>query len=134
VGLGDLISSILTNGEGDAPSSDDLRAAAYEKMRILVERDIAAVPAGAQEDDPGPLTDWPENWANSALASAREAYRGLVISEKVTSSSGNVSYRVDWEGKAAYNERCGPILQNQMSGAARHLADLLNSIFDPDGE
>lgn len=134
-GLGGLIHSIPTGGgEGDAPPEDDLRAAAFEKLRDLVQRDLAAVPAGVQADDPGPMKQWPENWANVSHEASREAYKTFEISEKVTSNSGKVSYKVSWEGKAAYNQRCGPILQNQMSAAARHLAELLNSIFDPDGE
>lgn len=129
-GLGGLIHSIPTDGQGDAPDPEELRRAAFEKLRGLVQSDIAAMPPGAQADDPGPVTDWPEQWANTALDAAREAYSTLEISQKVVSASGKVTYKVNWEGKAKYNERCGPILQEQMTASARHLAELLDAVFD----
>src|SRR5690606_14736148 len=110
----------------DAPGPTVLRAAAFSKMEALVEKDLDRRPMNVHADDPGPVVDWAESWANVALVAAAEAYKTFEIVERRQSPSGQVTYKVDWEGKAAYNERCGPILQKQMSASARHLAELLN--------
>ena len=145
-GLGGLIGTIDVSDSdpvtgspsGEADDTGELTAAAYEKLFRLVTQNLELKPLNAEADDPGPVENWAEAWANDSIAAAREAYKTLSIAEEVkhTSSTGSVqiTYKVDWEGKASYNERCGPILQNQMTMAARRLAQMLNAIFDPDNQ
>ncbi len=126
-GLGGAVSlDAGVSSDGLDPQGDEMRQAAFEKLRRLVQQDIASAPLNAQSDDPGPLTDRIEQWANDSLIAAREAYRTL----EIQSVQGN-SFKVSWEGKTKYNERCAPILKRQMTDGARHLAELLNAIFDP---
>lgn len=79
------------------------------------------------------LEDLPELWGNDALKVAKEAYRTFAITERIEKKQSNgkieVSYLVSWEGKQLYNERCVPLLRNQLKLAIRRLAELLNQIF-----
>lgn len=76
---------------------------------------------------PGPLESWPDAWATDSLAAAREAYKSLSIDRPVGPEMR--SFFVHWEGEAAYVARCKPIMVQQLTGAARGLADLLNGIW-----
>jgi hypothetical protein len=38
-------------------------------------------------------------------------------------------FKVSWDGKAAYDARCRPIVSQKLTLAAQHLADLLNAIW-----
>ncbi len=90
------------------------------KLVVLMER--TAAPAAAA--DAIPVSQLPAMWAEESLAAAREAYSTL----KIVSKSGS-KYRVSWEGKPAYDERCSPILSSRLTAAAHRLAELLNRIY-----
>ena len=90
------------------------------KLVMLMER--TEVPAAAA--DVVAVGQWPAMWANESLLSAVEAYSTL----KIVSKLGN-KYKVSWEGKAAYDERCSPILSSRLTAAAHRLAQLLNTIY-----
>jgi hypothetical protein len=38
-------------------------------------------------------------------------------------------FKASWDGKAAYDGRCRPIVSQKLTLAAQHLADLLNAIW-----
>lgn len=112
--------------DADFAADENLKAELIEKLYQIARRDFAGLRAGGGEaDDETPITDWAEQWANDSLVVAREAYRTLRIVQPTASG-----YKVFWEGKTAYNERCAPLLRNQMALAARHLAEMLNAIYD----
>lgn len=71
------------------------------------------------------LSAWPIQWANNSLVEARKAYETLRIVRKVNGGK----YKVSWEGKAAYDARCQPIVAQQLKAAAQNLAELLNAIW-----
>ena len=132
-GLGGLIDTIDLDApandgiERDVAADDELKAGLIEKLYRIASRNFVATPADnseADEADDNSVTEWAEQWANGSLAAAGEAYRTLKIVQKTASG-----FKVSWEGKAAYNERCAPLLRNQMAMAARHLAELLNMIY-----
>jgi hypothetical protein len=132
-GLGGLIDNIELdepqNGGGfdqdvDFAADEKLKFELIEKLYQIAERNFATLPVG-EADEETPVTDWAEQWANASLIVAREAYRTLKIVQSTTSG-----YKVSWEGKIAYNERCAPLLRNQMALAARHLAQMLNAIYE----
>jgi hypothetical protein len=45
------------------------------------------------------------------------------------SSGGDDSYDVSWEGRDAYDARCGPIVARQMARAGQNLAKLLDAMW-----
>ncbi|MES1242899.1 MAG: S1/P1 nuclease [Acidobacteriota bacterium] len=66
------------------------------------------------------------SWANASLAAARAAYQGLRITGYRQQQK---DYPVEWEGEAAYRQRCAPIVSERMTTAATNLAALLDSIW-----
>jgi hypothetical protein len=64
------------------------------------------------------------SWANDTLRAAGDAYSGI----RIVSFSGD-NYRVEWEGEAAYRQRCAPIVSARMLAAATNLATVLDSIW-----
>jgi hypothetical protein len=66
-------------------------------------------------------------WANESLKAARDAYRGLEITEYSPHDNGD--YKVKWEGEQSYKQRCAPIVSARMSAAASNLASLLDAIW-----
>lgn len=66
------------------------------------------------------------SWANASLAAARAAYQGLRITGYRPQKK---DYPVEWEGEAAYRQRCAPIVSERMATASVNLAALLDSIW-----
>lgn len=83
--------------------------------------------AGSAFDDPGEPDQWALPWAAASLAAARQAYHSLVITRAHPTEEN--SYEVEWEGREAYEARCGPIVQMRMREAARNLAALLERLL-----
>ena len=131
-GLGGLIDSIELdepqNGaagrDADFTGEGDLKTALIDKLYKIARQNFAPKPADSAGDDGNPVTEWAEQWANESLAVSVEAYETLEIIEETASG-----FKVKWEGKAAYNDRCAKLLRNQMAHAARHLAEILNAIY-----
>lgn len=90
-------------------------------------RALTTSPTGHSADLPqGSPERWGEKWATESLIAAREAYHSLrIVSQK--DSRGN--FKVSWEGKAQYDERCTPIANSRLAAAVKDLATLLNAIF-----
>jgi hypothetical protein len=63
-------------------------------------------------------------WTNETLQAARDAYSGI----RIAGFDGN-DYPVEWEGEAAYRQRCAPIVTARMAAAAANLAAVLDSIW-----
>lgn len=89
-----------------------LREASADALTALSASDIRTQVAG---------------WATESLIAAREAYKGLTID--ASKPHKKTSFFVKWKGKAAYDERCGPIVKRRMTAAANNLANLLNAIL-----
>ncbi len=120
--------------ESDAPEADaasDADAVSPEMKAQFIQKLIGRIEANAAETDvemddtSTPVEDWPEAWATTSIRLARSAYKSLRIVKKLTKQ-----YKVEWEGKEAYDARCEPIVRQQTEAAARHLADLLNKIWE----
>ncbi len=128
-GLGGLIDNIELDAQPEADlAADDgeLKAQLIEKLYGIAVQDFAAEPVdGGAEADNIPVSERAEQWANESLLVARKAYETLRIVEETASG-----YKVSWEGKTKYNERCAELLRNQMAMGARHLAQMLNAIYD----
>ena len=143
-GLGGLINSIDLNGpEADAEHAADspldeashagLKARLIEQLYQDIISEASDTPADAEADET-PAVELAEQWANESLVVARDAYRTFKITERIEkakpSGQVEVTYKISWEGKTSYNARCAPFLRKQMTSAVRHLAKLLNLIFD----
>jgi PAS domain-containing protein len=120
--------------ESDAPEADaasDADAVSPELKARFIQKLVNQIEANASEADvemdetSGPVEDWPEAWATTSIRLARNAYESLRIVKKLTRQ-----YKVEWEGKETYDARCKPIARQQADAAARHLADLLNKIWE----
>lgn len=112
-------------GIGEGEASPELKRRFIDKLLAMIEEQDAAT----REDAVGlsatlPPDRWGEQWASTALLHARSAYQTLHITEKLSGGK----YKVSWEGKAAYDSRCKPIVTAQLTAAARNLATLLNTI------
>jgi PAS domain-containing protein len=113
----------------DAPASDapvvevtpELERRFIEKLARRVKDSAAA----ADTVPEGPIEDWAKAWATRSLKIAKDAYEPL----RIVSKQGN-KYKVEWESKEAYDNRFEPVVRRQTDGAARHLADLLNAIWE----
>jgi hypothetical protein len=138
-GLGGLIDTIDLDETGPGVEADHDSAADEETKARLIEQLYQEVLSGINEApaniaaDEILVIDWAEQWANDSLIVAREAYKTFKITEKIVRVMPNgqvdTTYKVSWEGKAQYNQRCAPFLRTQMALAARHLAEMLNSIY-----
>jgi hypothetical protein len=67
-------------------------------------------------------------WASESLRAAGKAYQNLKIDAN-NEKNKKTSFFVKWEGKAAYDKRCGPVVKEQMTAAVNNLANLLNAII-----
>ena len=115
----------LGGGEGDAVDvSPALKKAFTQKLLNMIAADPQPASDPAAEGDATSIDDWIVDWANDSLLAAREAYKSLVITEK----SGQ-NFKVDWEGRDAYDARCKPIALDRMKTAARNLAKVLDEIY-----
>lgn len=132
-GLGGLINSIeldepqngATELDADFTDESNLKNALIDKLYKIARQNFASKLPDAASDGGNLVTEWAEQWANDSLAVSVEAYDTLEIVEETASG-----YKVKWEGKAAYNDRCAKLLRNQMAHAARHLAEMLNAISE----
>jgi subtilisin family serine protease len=117
----------------EAAAADEHAEGDDEMKRRFITRLVAMIEEGrtGMGDDMVGLAEtlspdrWAEQWANQALMQARAAYDGLRIADRL----GDGKYKVEWEGKAAYDRRCKPIVSAQLSSAAKNLAELLNLIL-----
>jgi hypothetical protein len=105
-------------------SSPEAKARFVDKLLFMVAQQSVAgeVEAAVLADETATL---PEQWVMQSLAQARQAYQSL----KITKSLSGGKYKVDWEGKAAYDARCQPIVSRQLTLAAQNLASLLNTLL-----
>ncbi|HEU4508113.1 MAG TPA: S1/P1 nuclease [Pyrinomonadaceae bacterium] len=111
--------------EGDGSTNAELKQRFVVKLLGMVERERAARRNVAAPANNVPVDRWAEQWANDSLVEARRAYESLRIVRRLSGGK----FKVSWEGKAAYDARCRPIVQQQLTLAAQHLADLLNAIW-----
>jgi hypothetical protein len=72
-----------------------------------------------------PLDRVAESWATDSLVASRAAYQSLRISGR----RGEDAFHVSWEGQAAYDARCRPVVEQRLAAASRNLADLVNVIW-----
>lgn len=105
----DLVADALEPGSDDAIVHELVRA--EPPPAVHEEADIAGRVIG---------------WTNDSLEAARAAYQGLRITRYRPKSR---DYLVEWEGEAAYRERCAPIVSQRMAAAASNLAALLDLIW-----
>jgi hypothetical protein len=120
-------SQLGNDGLAMAPvaATPDLRDRFVRKLQAMIQRGQGAgllIAGGATASPEG----WLAEWAGEALQGARSAYQTLVIAHPRQSGDG---YVVDWEGRAAYDARCGPIATGQLTKAGHNLAALLNAIW-----
>jgi hypothetical protein len=95
------------------------------KLRAMVDRDRRLEADAAA--DPVPPDRRAAVWATESLIAARSAYQSLVI---VGPHPGDADdFDVSWEGRHAYDARCKPIVEQQLTAAADNLAALLNAIW-----
>jgi hypothetical protein len=106
-------------------TSQELKNRFVTKLLGMVERDRISRRNVAAPANNTPLDQWGEVWANDSLVEARQAYDSLRIVSRLSGGK----FKVSWEGKDAYDARCRPIVQQQLTAAAEHLAELLNAIF-----
>jgi subtilisin family serine protease len=106
-------------------TNHELKDRFIDKLARMVERDKARR-RGIVAPANGALPDqWAEQWANDSLVGAQKAYESLRIVRRLNGGK----FKVSWEGKAAYDARCRPIVSQKLTLAAQHLADLLNAIW-----
>ncbi|RBL89734.1 S1/P1 nuclease [Chitinophaga flava] len=88
-------------------------AAAADALHV----ELTASPTGA------PRT-WAESWAMDSVNKSRQAYQSLKITDKA-----DKKFHVSWEGEKAYNNRCAPLVGEQLVLGARRLALIVNTLF-----
>ncbi|HYD58738.1 MAG TPA: S1/P1 nuclease [Noviherbaspirillum sp.] len=120
------IEAVTATGESGAQAGPELKKRFITKLLNMIEEERAT----ASDDAVGlaetlPPDQWGEQWANTALLHARAAYETLRITDKLDGGK----FKVSWEGKAAYDRRCKPIVTAQLTAAARNLALLLNTVM-----
>jgi hypothetical protein len=77
---------------------------------------------------PGTPPAWPAFWANDGTLKAKEAYQSITIIDSFILRN-QLNFHVNWEGRAVYNNRCAPIVLEQMRPATLTLALLVNTLF-----
>lgn len=116
---------------GFRESQASLDASATESETQLVAALLAewppaeSTPSLASPNEETALADGVAAWATESLKKARTAYQSIVIAEKLRPNK----YRVEWEGKEAYEKRCLPVVEAQLKLASQRLADLLNRVL-----
>ena len=88
-------------------------------------RMITCVPGDALAAAPIQLDRLAEEWATGSISAARAAYCSFAIA----SPHGQNAYDVTWEGQAAYDGRCKPIVERRLAEASQNLAGLINAIW-----
>lgn len=78
-----------------------------------------------------PADGLPVLWANETLGLAPSAYESLEVTGQHTDDQGKVKYDVSFGagGRTAYDQRCKPLVRQQMQLAAQNLGALLNKIW-----
>jgi hypothetical protein len=109
----------------EASTSPELKARFIAKLSGMIEQERATRRAMAATANVTPVDQWAEQWATNSLTLARSAYDSLRIVQRLSGGR----YKVSWEGKAAYDRRCRPIVTRQLTLAAENLAELLNAIW-----
>lgn len=122
---GGAVDAVTFAEETDDSTNPELKERFIVKLLGMVERERATRRSVAAPANNTPLDRWAEQWANDSLVEARRAYESLRIVSRLSGGK----FKVSWEGKAAYDSRCRPIVQQQLTLAAQHLADLLNAIW-----
>ncbi|HVG07766.1 MAG TPA: S1/P1 nuclease [Thermoanaerobaculia bacterium] len=84
----------------------------------------ALVLADPPDTNPDPLS-LATSWAGESLMAARSAYESIAIASQLNGGK----FRVDWEGKAAYDARNAPLIRKRIESASRNLALLLDTIW-----
>jgi hypothetical protein len=114
----------LVDGVAPDAAPAELRDRFVRKLQAIVQRTKAN-----EQLAPVVVAAAPEAsvavWAGEALFGARSAYQSLAI----IGPHGDDSYDVSWEGRDAYDARCGPIALEQLTKAGNNLAALLNTIW-----
>lgn len=110
-----------------ATTSLELKRRFVSKLTAMIAQDAGPEPPGASGAFAAPPDRWAIRWANKSLAAARNAYHSL----EITGPHGNDDHKYDvsWEGRAAYDARCKPIVAEQLKLATKNLAALLNAIW-----
>ena len=114
--------------EAEDSTSPQLKRRFVDKLSAMIERERATRINNAVSPAPANVTppdQWAQQWATNSLVLARSAYQSLRIVRRLSGGK----YKVSWEGKAAYDARCQPIVSQQLTLAAQNLAELLNAIW-----
>lgn len=101
-----------------------------ELQELFIRKLVAMAVARASDAQfaPTDVMSLPNAWATASLIAARRAYVSLRI---VAPNPGNPKiFDVEWDSRAAYDQRCAPVVKDQLSLAARNLAGLLNAIWN----
>ena len=102
------------------------KAVQHAAHKILMNLESEGAPSSFQKEVPIELSQWPPLWATHSLEVARQAYLSIsVIGPDVKGKN----YNVSWEGRDAYNNRCGKLLADQMSLGAKNLAAVINKLY-----
>ncbi len=115
--------------EADAFEPPRFVAAAATRARYVAEvREAVLSSAAVLLADPQDALD-PLSlaviWAGESLVAARSAYQSLAIASRLNGGK----FRVDWEGKTAYDARNAPLIRRRIESASRNLALLLDTIW-----
>jgi hypothetical protein len=92
-----------------------------EALADLLSRDVSNVKASK-----GAWKDWPAQWAQESVEASRVLYEGLTFSKRYPKTGNFWMMYVKWEPGA--EKKFQHIVEEQLTRAARHLADLLGSI------
>lgn len=116
----------LNDGQSDEAG---VRSKAIEKLfNLILDEPLPDPSETPLADEPAiagkPPEDWVIVWASDSVKQAQKAYQSI----EITGNSGN-NFKVKWEGKQNYDNRCGPIVVDQMKKSARNLAILLDEIW-----
>jgi hypothetical protein len=97
-----------------------------DKLLATIGPGVMGAAAGTIADETSSPEAWAQIWAGETLVAARSAYETLAIAGP--HGDGN-AFDLDWEGQAAYDARCGPIVTRQLAAAGQNLAALLNALW-----
>jgi hypothetical protein len=106
----------------DAPNADSDDAL----VRALAS---ASAPAPFAFDEEEDFSARVIRWASETLVAARHAYPDTLRIVSYNPQGNRDFYKVEWEGKTAYQQRCAPIVSERMTSAANNLAGLLDAIW-----
>lgn len=129
-GLGGEVTGQDSSFNDKLQSDEDATSAAVRKILSTLGNSVRGLRSPA-ETTSVELEMWPKEWATHSLEVARQAYVSIaIIGSHSDSRSESASYDVNWEGRAAYNERCRGLLVEQMSLGAKNLAAVINRLYE----